>query len=85
MRKGKGDIITYLPRVTQRNHVINVEITSRGPGSAVVRRNPCTTGSGTSAVYDNGGGVALEHVFAGVTGAGDGNPLGEENESVSFR
>jgi hypothetical protein len=56
--------------------MINVEITGRSPGSAVVGGNPRAAGGGTSAVYDNIGAVALEHVFAGVAGAGDGIPLG---------
>jgi hypothetical protein len=68
---------TYLPCITQWNHMVNINITRCSPLCSVVRRHPSSArGSAGCACYDIRA-IPLEDCLTGVTGARDNDPGGE--------
>lgn len=72
-----------LPRVTQGHHVVDVDVAGRSPRGAIVRADPRAAGGGTRTVGLDTGAITLEDRLAGVAGAGDGDPVGEEVTGVA--
>jgi hypothetical protein len=77
----KGD--TYLPSITQRHHMIDVNVGCSTPRRAVVRAEPAAAGACACRVGYDVCAVALEDCFARVAGAGLRDPVGEQVARVA--
>jgi hypothetical protein len=74
---------TYLPSITQRDHMVDINIASSSPRSSIIRAEPASASSSTSRASDYVGAIALEDCFAGVASSGLGDPVGEQVTGVA--
>src|SRR5262249_47587235 len=71
------------PGLGERDDVVDVHVGGRVPGRVVVGAVPAAGYRRAGAVDHDVGAVALQHGFAGVAGAGDGDPVREQGAGVA--
>ena len=59
---------SYLPRVAQRDHMVDIDIAGSGPRGAVIGTEPCSRGGSAGRILDDIGAVAFKNHLPGVTG-----------------
>jgi hypothetical protein len=73
----------YLPSIAQRDNMVDVNVASRSPRSAVIGALPRATRRCTSRIGDDVGAIALKDRLAGVASAGLCDPVGEQVARVA--
>jgi hypothetical protein len=69
---------TYPPGISQRHHVININVTSSSPNTTIIRRDPSSTCCSTTRVRHNISSISFQDCLTCIARSGDGDPVVEE-------